>query len=81
MIGSVQARVCGTGPSVIGHWATTLCFSRSTTATGYRHLYVSHSDVQYFSGWFEGDARGITTGQLNAFHHCGFCVNDVDGAP
>jgi len=42
---------------------------------------VSHSDVQFFSGWFEGDARGITTGQLNAFHQFGgFCVNDVDGS-
>src|SRR6202158_1125802 len=42
---------------------------------------VSHRDVQSFSGWFEGDARGITAGQLNAFHQLGgFCVNDVDGS-
>src|SRR6266478_5644107 len=42
---------------------------------------VSHSDVQFFSGWFEGDARGIATGQLNAFNQFGgFCVNDVDGS-
>jgi len=25
---------------------------------------VPHCDVQFFSGWFEGRHRGITTGQL-----------------